>query len=308
MQKPIEAKREKEDNAFASIKSYLLKKGCRVDEKEIYEPFGKSIFPDYSVNIDDNLTYLEITSSGKSDIISENQLYEDETYGTGAANFLKNITVNVSKWLPPDYTLFIFMSGPVMRKEGRSHLARELSSFLNLAFEKNILIVKDFAVFSNDLMISKAIFILGAVPPLKMKIPGSNVIIDFGGPDTKERVYFSWSSQVNSPERGTEIKRLISKKEQKLLNAIDKNQISNDADVWLIIINDGDGFDFWSYRLAFNCLLNDGFNPLKNFKKILILIKEREGECVYEVVQCKENEKLIMNILRTIVKPTECNF
>ena len=81
--------------------------------KKNMKPNGTSKFPDYLAKIDDNLTYFEITSSGALDILSGDEKFEDAACGAGGANLLKNITDNVSVWLPSEYTLVMFMQGPI---------------------------------------------------------------------------------------------------------------------------------------------------------------------------------------------------
>ena len=168
--------------------------------------------------------------------------------------------------------------------------------------------VENFEIFSNDLVISKAIFITGPKPVLKMTLPFSNIISDFSWSETKERVIFYWSCQTNGPEAGDELRRLISKKEQKLDYAINEKLLLKEDAVWLVIKSDEKWFDIMTYRYLFNQLLNDGINPTKYFKKIFIIIEERKGECVYELDICEKNEKLAANMSGIVVRPAESIF
>ncbi len=269
----MENKEMIEINAFNVFKNYLaMYQVCIRDEK--YEPNGKSTFPDYGFNINNENFFLEITSLGGGDILHNGRTFQEDRYGVGSKNILRNIRLYLGSWIPKEYIAVIYLSGPILKINQKKIQA--LSNFLKEKFYegKRFLSNKDLGLLMDESKwIDSVEFFEKDQFPRTDKIPFSNIRIPRVKPNSN--LILDWSTQIRSPEEGEELKRLINRKEKAFLGAINKGYTSDIKAAWLLIISDDSSmYDRVSIQLSYKNLIKQGINPKKHYQRIFVILQK----------------------------------
>src|ERR1700684_1462885 len=98
------------------LQKYLDKKGISIKEI-VHEPNGMSTFPDFSIaDAKGCIANVEMVAI-YPDLIKDERRFEERKYGHGLKSFFDSLENDIKIWLPEDYSLVIYIDGPVIKEK-----------------------------------------------------------------------------------------------------------------------------------------------------------------------------------------------